>query len=279
MKGTMSSMAVVVCGLITSVATSLVVVFASKIIGIDIYTASVWGVIPIGAIFAGGFAASGYYFGCVYFNKHPDKWLLWQMLVVAALAQYLIYYVGYATLVLDDGRSVSDVISFGSYMKLTLTKSHLHVGYVSGETPELGWLGYGMAVIYFIGFLLGALLAWGLLRIKPFCSTCNVYLRKLFKRSRSFPDSDAASSYYDHVFTHAFDSQEFAAMIKGQQKVAKPTNGAVMIDTFLHACPKCSTQLIEEKVQVHNGKSWSESVKLGRRISVPSGTNLSGVFR
>jgi hypothetical protein len=279
MKSAVSSVAVAVCGLVTSVVTSILVAYASKIIGVDLFTASLWGVVPIGAVFTGGFAASGYYFGSVFLNKRPDKGLLWQMLLVAALSQFLIYYLSYSTAILTDGRNVSDIVSFTTYMKVVLTKSHLHMGYASGETPELGWVGYAMAVIYFVGFLIGALLVWGILRNKPFCSSCELYLRKLFKRSRSFQDSASAGTYYDHIFEHTFDSQEFSDLMRQAQKVVKPGKGAVMIDTFLHGCPKCAAQLIEEKVQVHNGKSWSEAVKLGRKVAVPTGVNLRGVFQ
>jgi hypothetical protein len=279
MNSVVRSTAVMLCGLVTSIVTSILVVIVSRMMDMDIYTFTAWGIIPVGALFTGAFAASGYYFGCIYLNKRPDTPLLLEMLVAAAFCQVLIYYLGYETLVLSDGRHVTDVVSFGGYLTVLLTKSHLQVTYSSSETDELGSMGYVLAGLYFLGFLIGGLCVWAALRAKPFCSSCDVYFRKLFKRTRSFADSAGASAYYDKVFTHAFDSAEFASMIRSNQVVSKPGKGAVQIQTFLHSCPKCDAQVVEEKVEVHNGKSWTESTKLARTVPVPSGINLRAAFR
>jgi hypothetical protein len=227
-------------------------------------------------------ALQGYYFGSVRLNKRPDGWLLLEMVVNAGLTQVLIYYLGYVTLVLADGQHVSDVVSFGRYLDVLLTKAHLQLGMGASmheEPYELGSVGYGVAAIYFVGFLLGGLMVWGFLRTRPFCSACDVYFRKLFKRSRSYADTDGALRYYNQIFSHPFESEEFASLLRAHSKVAKPTKGAVVIDTFLHGCPKCHMQLIEEKVQVHNGKQWAEVRDMKRRIEVPAGINLRNVFQ
>lgn len=282
MSSVVRSLAIAACGLATSVITAVVFVLASKAWGEDLYTFSVWGLLPIGAIAAGGLAASGYYFGSVRLNKRPDAWLLLEMVVNAGLTQLLIYYLGYVTLVLADGQHVADVVSFGRYLDILFTKAHLQLGVgadMHEEANELGSVGYGVAAIYFVGFLLGGLMVWGFLRVKPFCSACDVYFRKLSKRSRSYANTDSALQYYNQVFRHPFDSAEFASLLRAQSKVSKPGKGAMIIDTILHGCPKCRAQLIEEKVQVHNGKQWSEVRDMQRRVEVPASMDLRRLFQ
>src|SRR5437762_3667685 len=108
MKNLAQAFGVATCGLITSVLTALVVVVVSRMTGFDFFTFSIWVVVPAGAALTGFAAASGYYFGSLYFHKRPDLLLLLQMVVIAGMTQLLIYYLGYKTLVLEDGRRVSD---------------------------------------------------------------------------------------------------------------------------------------------------------------------------
>ena len=270
---------VATCGLVTSVLTALAIVAVSKITGFDVFTFSIWVVVPVGAALTGFAAASGYYFGSLYFHKRPDLLLLLQMVVIAGLTQLLIYYLGYKTFVLDDGRRVSDLIPFGQYLDITLTSAHYRIGRAMTDTGEVGSFGYWLAAFQFVGFLVGGLCVYGFLLEKPVCSTCNLYLRPLCKREKTFVDADSASShYYDVLLQHPVDSSEFASLIRVEAK-CQAQKGAVLVKTSLHGCPKCKAQLIEEKIQVHNGSAWKDADKLNRRVAIPDGVDLIGVFR
>jgi hypothetical protein len=278
MRDLAQSFGVAACGLVTSILTALAVVAVSRMTGFDFFTFSIWVVVPVGAALTGFAAASGYYFGSLYFHKRPDLLLLLQMVVIAGLTQLLIYYLGYRTFVLDDGRRVSDLIPFGRYLDIILTSAHYRVGRAMTDTGEVGSFGYWLAAFQFVGFLVGGLCVYGFLRAKPVCSTCNLYLRPLSKREKTFADADSASSYYDVLFQHPVDSSEFASLIRADAK-AKAAKGAVLVKTILHGCPKCKAQLIEENVQVHNGSEWKDADKLGRRVAIPGGVDLITVFR
>lgn len=278
MRGLAQSFGVAACGLVTSILTALAVVAVSRMTGFDFFTFSIWVVVPVGAALTGFAAASGYYFGSLYFHKRPDLLLLLQMVVIAGLTQLLIYYLGYRTFVLDDGRRVTDLIPFGRYLDITLTSAHYRIGRAMTDTGEVGSFGYWLAAFQFVGFLVGGLCVYGFLRAKPVCSTCNLYLRPLSKREKAFGDADSASSYYDVLFQHPVDSAEFASLIRADAK-AKAEKGAVLVKTILHGCPKCKAQLIEEKVQVHNGSEWKDADKLSRRVAIPDGVDLIAVFR
>ncbi len=278
MKDFAQSFGVAACGLVTSVLTALGVVAVSRITGFDLFTFSLWVVVPVGAALTGFAAASGYYFGSLYFHKRPDLPLLVQMVVIAGVTQLLIYYLGYTTFVLDDGRRVSDLVPFGQYLDIMLTSAHYRIGRAMTDTGEVGSFGYWLAAFQFVGFLVGGVCVYGFLRAKPVCSTCNLYLRPLSKRQKTFSDADSASAYYDVLFQHPVDSSEFASLIRADAK-AKAEKGAVLVKTILHGCPKCKAQLIEETVQVYNGSEWKDADKLGRRVAIPDGIDLASTFR
>jgi hypothetical protein len=87
-------------------------------------------------------SASGYYFGSLYFHKRATSILLIQMLMIAGLTQLLIYWLGYATTVLDDGRRMADLVSFGHYLDFSLTKAHYRIARLAVDTGEVGTDGY-----------------------------------------------------------------------------------------------------------------------------------------
>lgn len=277
MKGIAQNFGVATCGLITSILTALADVAIAKMTGFDVFTFSFWVVMPAGAICVGLAAASGYYFGSLYFHKRADFSLLVQMVVIAGLTQLLIYYLGYYTMVLDDGRRVHDFIAFDKYLDITLTTAHYRIGRGMTDTGEVGTFGYWLAVLQFVGFLVGGLAVWFILRAKPVCSKCNLYLRPLFKRQKSFANVEVASPYYDTLFQHPVDGPEFAELIRSSA-FAKAAKGVVQIKTALLGCIECKAQLVDEQVQIYNGRDWKDLDKLHRRVRIPEGVDLRSVF-
>ncbi|HET6553417.1 MAG TPA: hypothetical protein VFG49_07770, partial [Dyella sp.] len=236
MHTTLRSLVVTLCGVFTSVVTAVATAYLSRALGTDLFSWSIWVVIPVGAIGIGFAAASGYYFASLWLHQRPTWLLLLQMVVVAGFTQLLIYYLGYVTLDLGNGQHAPDVVSFQRYLDLTLTTEHLRVGRAMVDTGEVGSFGYWLAVIQFVGFLLGGLILWAILRGRPSCRECDTYLRKLTSRTKTFADSNTASNYYDQVFRHPVDSPEFSAFIRVPAVVPKPGHGAVKIKTALYGC-------------------------------------------
>lgn len=278
MKALAESFGVAACGLVTSVLTALAVVAVSKMTGFDLFTFSVWLVVPVGAAITGFAAASGYYFGSLYFHKRAGWPLLIQMVAIAGVTQLLIYYMGYNTLVLDDGRRATDIVSFGQYLEISLTSAHYSIGRRATDLGEVGRLGYLLATLQFLGFLAGGLAIYGWLLAKPVCAACNLYLRPLSRREKTFPSPDSATDYLEALSRYAVGGPEFAALIRSDAKATAEKN-AVFVKTFLHGCPQCKAQLVEEEVQVYDGREWKDVNALSRRINVPTGVDLLAVFR
>lgn len=279
MKSFAESFGIALCGLITSILVAIADVAIARMTTIDFFTFSILLVVPIGAICVGFAAASGYYFGSLYFHKRATPMLLIQMVAIAVFTQFLIYYLGYATMVLGDGRRVADFVPFSEYIDVVLTSAHYRIGRAQSNTGAVGDLGYWIAVLQFVGFAFGGLAVYGFLKAKMCCPSCNLYLRSLAWRSKMFSDPEATSAYYDRVFTLPVDGPEFAELVRAQATVKKPQHGAFIIATSLMGCPKCKAQIVEEKVQIHNGKEWKDNAKLGRRTAIPAGMDLAPVFR
>jgi hypothetical protein len=276
----LSMMGVAVCGLITSVLTALGVVVIENLTGLSIFTFSIWLVIPAGAIATGMAAASGYYFGSLYFHRRPNWFLLIQMIIIAGTTQLLIYYLEYTTLVLDNGVKASALVLFTKYLDISLTSAHYRVGRAGQvDTGEVGQFGYWLALIQFVGFLLGGFGIYVVLLSYPVCQNCQKYFRVLAKRTKHFNTSESFSVYYENIFRLPLDSNEFAAAVSKEHKLSKIDKGTILLETKLHGCPSCKSEMIEDKVSVWNGREWKSANALGRRVALPDGVNLVPIFR
>jgi len=279
MRKFIATTGVAACGLITSVMTAIAVLIVQKMVGLNLFTLMVWLIVPAGAIATGMAAASGYYFGSLYFHTRPSVLLLMQMVAIAGLTQWLIYYIGYLTLILDDGRRVSDYIDFGHYLDIILTKAQYRVGRAQTKTPEIGEAGYWIALLQFGGFLIGGLSTFVFLKDKPVCPTCQKYFRPLASTTKQFSDQEDFITYYDGIYRIPIDTPLFESAIRAKTKKEKVTAGTISHTMALEGCPECKSQVIVENVQVFNGSDWKDMQQLHRRTLMPEGTNLAPVLR
>ena len=279
MKSIGVNFGVAICGLVTSILVAIANVVIANMTGINVFTFNIWVLVPAGAALIGAAAASGYYFGSLYFHKKPTWALAVQMVVIAGFAQFLIYYLEYTTLVLDDGTKASDLVNFSTYLDVSLTKAHYRMGRGAHiDTGEVGSFGYTIAVVQFIGFLIGGVFVSFSLWAKDTCQKCEMYLRPLAKKKKTFSDGESCSEYYDNLFHHPVDTPEFASLIQMEAK-APTERGTISVDTTLLGCPSCKEQMIYEKVQVYNGRDWKDINDLERKVPIPEGIDLTPAFR
>lgn len=174
---------------------------------------------------------------------------------------------------------MSDLIPFAQYLDITLTTAHYRVGLAGqDDTGEVGQFGYWLAVIQFIGFLVGGLGAFGILLGHPVCAHCKKYLRVLAKSDKLFGSADDLASYHDTLFQLPVDSPQFAEMARAEHKV-KAEKGTWKQNLKLYGCPECKAQTIGSEVSVWNGKDWKSVNELARKFTIPPGIDLAGVFR
>jgi hypothetical protein len=274
----LATVGVAACGLITSVLTAIAVLLVEKLVGLNIFTFMLWFVVPAGAAMTGFVAASGYYFGTLYFHTRPGILLFLQMVLIAGFTQWLIYYGEYLTLVLDDGRRISDFVPFADYLEIRLTKTEYRVGRGSSSSGPVGELGYWIALLQFVGFLLGGVVCFLILRQKPVCAACQKYYRPLGSVDKKFSEQDQFVAYYDTIFSAPVDSEDFAKAIQTKRE-AKVEQGTINVRSSLLGCPACKEQIIDDKVQVYNGSDWKDLTDLRRMTRIPAGVNLVPLFR
>jgi hypothetical protein len=265
-------------GVVTSIGTAIGVTLIDMWTGFNLFSLSILVVIPAGAGICGFGAASGYYLAAKLLHQRPSKFLLVQMIVVAAFTQALIYWLEYRTLVID-GIVVSNVIGFAQYLDISFTHSEMRFGRaLQFNGGEVGSFGYWLAVIEFIGFLVGGAFVYMALAAQPTCLECQKYLRPSLKKKDSFSDVEELAPYYDNVYTYPVDSTEFAAHVGREFSAGKAQKGTINLTTTVYECPKCFTQSVLEHVQVFNGRDWKDVNELRRFVNMPDGIDVRRAF-
>lgn len=59
----------------------------------------------------------------------------------------------------------------------------------------------------------------------------------------------------------------------------KVVKGVIMVESTLHGCPHCKTQLIAQAVKVMGDQDWKDVNSLARSVRIPDGIDLRPVFR
>lgn len=269
---------VVLAGLATSILTAIVVTIFDRLTGLNVFTFSLWVVIPAGAGLCGFAAASGYYFAAKHWHQQPSGLLLVQMLIIAAFTQMLIYWLEYQTLTVE-GEHVADFVAFSKYLDVTLTSAHMRMGRAAQvDTGEVGSFGYWLAVFQFIGFIIGGGVVYLQLTDQHSCDECRKYLRKVITKADSFVDYGSFAEYFDGVYAHPVDSPEFASHVGRDPSAGKAGKGSINLTTLIYECPKCYKQYVKETTQVYNGSSWKDVTELNRFIVMPNGVDVRPAF-
>lgn len=278
MNKVMQASTVAVAGLATSIATAAANALVDRLIGFNFFAFSFWFVVPVGSLVCGFAAASGYYFGAKFFHIRPSKLLLVQMVVIAAITQLLIYWFEYQTLYID-GVHVADFVPFESYMDIALTKQHLKVGRIGQfDAGEVGQGGYWLAVLDFLGFVVGGGFVYFLLLQTPSCRPCEKYLRTLVKKKDSFGDVEEFTAYYEAEFSHPIDSPEFAEHVGKEHSAGKAQSGTINMTTCVLECPSCGDQAVTETVQIFNGREWKDWGEWKRFVPLPKGSDVRRAY-
>ena len=266
--------AVAVCGIVTFALTVFVVALIGSATGFNIFTFGLWIVLPIGAILTGAAAASGFFFGSLLFHVRPTRWLLAQVVVLAALSQVTIYYAEY---LYSDRRND---VGFLRYLHDYLTSTGLNIDFfISFSTGRLGILGYALAAIHFAGFVVGGWYIFAILRNVPACPKCNLYFRTLSSRRQGFLVWKDFTAFYENFVRHPVDSPEFAQLLLQSTPLGlNAPKGALAVQSDLRVCPRCAEQVVVQRVRSKEEKGWEWVPKLTRLVTLPAGVDLRPLF-
>ena len=279
MKSLFTHFGVAFCGLATCVIAVVANTAVAHWLHFDLFSLSVWLLVPIGALLVGFAGASGFYFGSLFFQRCPTFLSMAAMIAIAGVAQFLIYWLRYALAVRESGLGFARVEPFSAWLDEVLTHGHYRVTRAMIDTGEAGVFGYVMVALQFVGFLVGGLGVWGYLRARPVCEPCGLHLGTLAKKNKHCTDAEAADTFYARLFTLPMDGPEFAQLIAKPAKIGKPKAGAVIIDTLPLGCPGCRKQSIKQAVQRFSSQGWQPAKGLERHAHVPGGVDLCAVCR
>jgi hypothetical protein len=264
---------VLVFALITSTVTAFVNLLIENTIGIDIFSFGIFLIIPIGAILIGAAGASGGLLACLYFNIMPSKIDAIVLTAIAAFTMFLIYYLGYSTLVLDDGVLASEVVDFGTYLDLVVTKSQLILGRGLRETGEVGSFGYWLLAFKFLGVLLGGVGVFCILIGLPVCADCDAYFRKVSVKENMQPNVESAQVVFDKIKSGS--EEQYASAVDSS------VNGDchVKIHFTLMRCPKCRSELVTEEFFIKNKENNFVAIeKLKGKTLLPKNSIVTSFF-
>jgi hypothetical protein len=278
MKSLRGSLGLALCGLLTTVFVALAHLLLESATGISFFALMMWRILPAGACMVGIAAASGYYFGALYLDRRPTPALLAQMVMVSALAQFLIYYLSYLASVLDDGTSVADVLPFLDFLDQSLSQARWRD---SGPYPggQMGAMTYVYMLIQFAGLLSGSVGVYYFLRSKAYCGECSRYLRWLATVQKFFSEKAPALAHVDALDQCQVGDPAFTALIQAPLPLAdKPAQGAHRVDSVLSGCPACKKQFLEHKLWTFDSGNWKEDNITYRETYVADGVDLLPVF-
>ena len=271
MKSIFEQLGIAFCGLITTLFAILAIAKVQTWTGFSLTGVSV-NLIPVGAIFAGFLAASGYYFGALYSQNRANKSLLFFMVIIAGLAQILIYWYKYTSLEVD-GQFARDLIPFGEFLRLILentTFTTYYQGTVLHKFENVGWFGYLLAAREFVGFLIGGFAAYTALRSKAICPSCNLYMRKLKKVQHTFIDTDSMDAYLLAWEIEPLTNQNISSLLVSNTMDEGLNKGVLRVTTVLLGCPICKNKILDHVVVIYNGKEWKYVTKLSSAFALYS---------
>lgn len=259
---------VILSGVGSSLITAGFIFLVYRETGFNLFTLTFWVIVPVGALFTGFAAASGYYLGAKLFNHKPDLIMFINIVIVAGTTQFLIYYFEYFTMVLDDGTKVKNLLDFPTYLKIMLTKAKY--GLVSTSSGvEVGYFGYVIAFVQFIAFLVGGVCVFAWLATISYCAACNKYSKSIFSKIILFSDKDTFTPFYEELISVPSLSPKYFLLLKRQDEDVKNSQGCCFrLKVKLIQCPNCKGEKILEGVDIFKNDGWNEISDWNREIPI-----------
>ena len=227
--------------------------------GFALYSLMFWFIIPMGAIFAGAGATSGYYYGAKHFHQKPAGGIVINMILASISTYLLVHYVPYYLMEVDGNR-VKDAISFWSYLDLSIRHTSLSLR-AGSSTGELGSVfGYIYALIQLIGFSIGGLAVFGWLLDAPFCDICEKYPKKTSTQNRYMREEDALSEKIKTFVTKLNEKRYVEALRFHADQMGDPkgTDHHLRTRITMHKCKGCGINHLDFETSRWEQKSWKD---------------------
>jgi hypothetical protein len=245
---------------IAGLSTSGLSLFAVSLIEFNLMGWYLWYVIPLGALIVGLCAGSGYGVASWVTGVKISKGLLWAVLGVQVLVYFTAQYVVFRDLVAQLGIAE---LGFIEYFDVS-TRSIAFKQKSGGVGDALGMFGYVFRVLEIAGFAAGGLIVPAWAKGKPYCESCQVYMRTSHlgrlpagTEPRKVKKGEAGAEAFEQAHRGGFEAG--IGMLQRVQACARegavqafrdelaphlPQNGAYnkltsRIELHLVSCPRC----------------------------------------
>ena len=204
-------------------------------------------VFPVGAFIGGLGAALGYYAAAKVTQTLPSRRMLFEMLAIAVSTWLMLHWIEYATLRMPSGRLVRNAVAFWDYLRFRTEHLQLVMesgsAATTGETPELGLLGYVHELIQVVGFLFGGFVVWLALKRQEACVPCSRYAPTLKLLQR------ATTATFDAVLERCG-----IALPTFADRVARAAGNRPLVGLSLSmaTCPKCRRSWVRPGAVVYD---------------------------
>ena len=248
------------CGFATSFTTAGILAAIEHFTGLSLYTVSLWGIVPVGAILSGGVGASGYLLGARLLNRAPSRLLLLNVVLASVTTFLTIHYFAYVSLEVNGARVV-DYVPFWTYLDAAIRSASLGLAGSSVlVTPSLGVLGYVFALLQVVGFALGGFVAYGYLVAQPYCERCARYLGEKSVSVRYTADIRALERSQRIIADHV-QAGSFADALAEQQALGiedEGTGGNYRTRHETRRCAGCGTRWMQYSIAKLGDEGWAE---------------------
>jgi hypothetical protein len=280
MNGFVRTLAVLACGLVTTLVFGVINGALVRLAGLDVFTWGFWIVIPVGAVACGAIAASGYALGAWLTGATGHPGLFIRVLASAVTTWLVFHYLSYQLTLTSEGDPVSASIGFVDYLTTTIEHSRIVIGTGQQiESGELSRFGYLFAVIQFVGCVIGSFAPWAYLASLGRCADCEKYTRSMGKRIQLFRSHVEARPHLLAVQSTEQNSEAYAELVRRPFHSRQAGANAVRFHATLDRCTNCERWLVRDRVEYQSRGHW-ESLPGARHtwITEPA-PGLVGAFR
>ena len=240
----LSNLTVALVGVAVMIIVSAIFSLIQVYTNINLISFSLWFVIPLGALFIGGIAASGFYYSSVIFNiKANTVFIITVVFCSSLLSIILMYYIDYQFYLSEPFTNTK--LAFLRYIEIQITTSGLYIGklHTGFVTGKVGSIGYVLSSIHFFGFLISSLLVS--ISMEPYCPECRKYFILKGKKENKFESYKEMRNISESIFSEKIDVS--AVENHFAEKKEPEFNGAIYLYTVeLLKCMGCGATLLRE---------------------------------
>lgn len=266
----MNRLITIIFGALSCIAAAFLNFYIQELTTINIFSFSIFFLLPVGAIFVGMAATSGYYLSALMTHRMLDKYDFITMVGMAAIGMILIYGIGYYFDVEKSG--LGGDITFWQYVAFVVKNATFHVQITKfplfTKLGSMGKFGYLFLLIRFVGFIVGGAITFLLLVGADTCTKCSKYMRHK-KKLLFFDNKQNFDNYLKKIEGLKLTSNTFKSTLFSSDLKLDKVQDSIKYTWQLKKCNACNAELLCGKGEIYQVKEWSAIKDANKKIIMP----------